>query len=165
MQQKVAIAAALIAGPPIVLLDEPTLGLDVEATRTVKNWIAEQARELRTTILLTTHQLDVAQELCDRVAVMRQGRLVADLPTHELLAGFRERDRHEIRVEGAAPPGFNSVTREGVTTISVRVSDPREVYDVVERLRAQGAVLESLTQVQPDLEDVFLTLVNEPSHA
>lgn len=165
MQQKVAIAAALIADPPIVLLDEPTLGLDVEATRTVKNWIAEQARELGTTILLTTHQLDVAQELCDRVAVMRQGRLVADLPTRELLAGFRERDRYEIRVEGAAPPGFDSVTREGVTTISVRVSDPREVYDVVERLRAQGAVLESLTQVQPGLEDVFLTLVNEPSHA
>ncbi|MFI9595019.1 ATP-binding cassette domain-containing protein [Nonomuraea sp. NPDC052265] len=164
MQQKVAIAVALIAGPPIVLLDEPTLGLDVEATRTVKGWIAEQARELGTTVLLTTHQLDVAEELCDRVAVMRQGRLVADLPTRELLARFRERDRYEIRVEGAAPPGFDAVTREDVTTISVRVNDPGEVYEVVERLRAQGAVLESLTQVQPDLEDVFLALVSEPSH-
>ncbi|MFE3454076.1 ATP-binding cassette domain-containing protein [Nonomuraea sp. NPDC059194] len=165
MQQKVAIAAALIAGPPIVLLDEPTLGLDVEATRTVKNWIAEQARELGTTILLTTHQLDVAQELCDRVAVMRQGRLVADLPTRELLAGFRERDRYDIRIEGAAPPGFEAVTRDGVTTIEVQVSDPIEVYDVVERLRAHGVVIESLTQVQPDLEDVFLTLVNEAPRA
>jgi ABC-2 type transport system ATP-binding protein len=165
MQQKVAIAAALIADPPIVLLDEPTLGLDVEATRTVKRWIAELARELGTTILLTTHQLDVVQELCDRVAVMRQGRLVADLPTRELLATFRERDRYEIRVEGAAPPGFDAVTSEGVSTISVRVSDPIEVYDVVERLRAQGVVMESLTQVQPDLEEVFLALVNEPSHA
>ncbi|MEU4539946.1 ABC transporter ATP-binding protein [Streptosporangium sp. NPDC023825] len=165
MQQKVAIAVALIAGPPIVLLDEPTLGLDVEATRVVKDWIAELARELGTTVLITTHQLDVAQELCDRVAVMRRGRLVADLPTHELLAGFRERDRYEIRVEGAAPAGFDAVTREGVTTIDVRVNEPGEVYDVVERLRAHGAVLESLTQVQPDLEDVFLALVNEPSHA
>ncbi|MEV4012134.1 ABC transporter ATP-binding protein [Nonomuraea angiospora] len=165
MQQKVAIAAALIADPPIVLLDEPTLGLDVEATRTVKNWITEQARELGTTILITTHQLDVAQELCDRVAVMRKGRLVADLPTQQLLASFRERDRYEIRLEGAAPSGFDAVTRDGVTTISVRVSGPREVYDVVERLRAQGAVLESLTQVQPDLEDVFLAVVNEASHA
>jgi ABC-2 type transport system ATP-binding protein len=165
MQQKVAIAVALIADPPIVLLDEPTLGLDVEATRTVKDWIAELARERGTTILLTTHQLDVAQELCDRVAVIRQGRLVADLPTRELLDGFRERDRYEIRIEGAAPPGFDAVTVEGVTTISVRVSDPREVYDVVERLRGHGTVLESLTQVQPDLEDVFLALVNEPSHA
>ncbi|MEU4443195.1 ABC transporter ATP-binding protein [Actinosynnema sp. NPDC050801] len=165
MQQKVAIAAALIADPPIVLLDEPTLGLDVETTRTVKTWITALARESGTTVLLTTHQLDVAQELCDRVAVMRRGRLVADLPTRELLASFRERDRYEIRVEGAAPPGFDAVTHDGVSTISVRVGDPREVYDVVERLRAQGAVLESLTQVQPDLEDVFLALVNEPSHA
>ncbi|GAA3469462.1 ABC transporter ATP-binding protein [Nonomuraea roseola] len=165
MQQKVAIATALIADPPIVLLDEPTLGLDVEATRVVKDWIAELARELGTTILLTSHQLDVVQELCDRVAVIRQGRLVADLPTRELLAGFRERDKYEIRIEGAAPAGFDAVTREGVTTMSVRVNDPREVYDVVERLRAQGVVLESLTQVQPDLEDVFLALVNEASHA
>ncbi|GAA3609718.1 daunorubicin resistance protein DrrA family ABC transporter ATP-binding protein [Nonomuraea rosea] len=165
MQQKVAIAAALIAGPPIVLLDEPTLGLDVEATHTVKRWIAELSRELGTTILLTTHQLDVVQELCDRVAVMRKGRLVSDLPTRDLLASFRERDRYEIRVEGAAPPGFDAVAGEGVSTISVRVSDPAEVYAVVDRLRAHGAVLESLTQVQPDLEDVFLALVNEPSHA
>ncbi|MEU4549200.1 ABC transporter ATP-binding protein [Nonomuraea dietziae] len=165
MQQKVAIATALIADPPIVLLDEPTLGLDVEATRVVKDWIAELARELGTTILLTSHQLDVVQELCDRVAVIRQGRLVADLPTRELLDGFRERDKYEIRIEGAAPAGFDAVTREGVTTISVRVNDPREVYDVVERLRGQGVVLESLTQVRPDLEDVFLALVNEASHA
>ncbi|MHA5053521.1 ABC transporter ATP-binding protein [Streptomyces sp. SD15] len=165
MQQKVAIAVALVADPPIVLLDEPTLGLDVEATRTVKDWIAELARDRGTTILLTTHQLDVAQELCDRVAVIRQGRLVADLPTRELLAGFRERDRYDIRIEGTAPAGFDAGTHEGVTTIRVRVSDPGEVYDVVERLRAQGAVLESLAQVQPDLEDVFLALVNETSHA
>ncbi|GAA2699357.1 ABC transporter ATP-binding protein [Nonomuraea recticatena] len=165
MQQKVAIATALIADPPIVLLDEPTLGLDVEATRVVKDWIAELARELGTTILLTSHQLDVVQELCDRVAVIRRGRLVADLPTRDLLAGFRERDKYEIRIEGAAPAGFDAVTREGVTTMSVRVNDPREVYDVVERLRAHGVVLESLTQVQPDLEDVFLALVNEASHA
>jgi ABC-2 type transport system ATP-binding protein len=165
MQQKVAIATALIADPPIVLLDEPTLGLDVEATRVVKDWITELARELGTTILLTSHQLDVVQELCDRVAVIRRGRLVADLPTRDLLAGFRERDKYEIRIEGAAPAGFDAVTREGVTTMSVRVNDPREVYDVVERLRGQGVVLESLTQVQPDLEDVFLALVNEASHA
>ncbi|MEV0811038.1 ABC transporter ATP-binding protein [Micromonospora sp. NPDC050200] len=165
MQQKVAIAAALIADPPIVLLDEPTLGLDVEATRTIKRWITELAGELGTTILLTTHQLDVVQEVCDRVAVMRQGRLVADLPTRDLLASFRERDRYEVRFEGAAPPGFDGVTNDGVTTINLRVNDPNEVYDLVERLRAHGVVLESLTQIQPGLEDVFLALVEESSHA
>lgn len=146
MQQKVAIAAALIADPAIVLLDEPTLGLDVEATRTVKNWIEALARERGTTILLTTRQLDVVEELCDRVAVIRKGSLVADLPTGELLAGFRQRDAYEIRVEGEEP-------------VKVSVTEPSEVFDVVARLR--GSVLQSVAQVQPDLEDVFLELVKD----
>jgi len=165
MQQKVAIAAALVAEPPIILLDEPTLGLDVEATRAVKDRITALARERGTTVLLTTHQLDVVEELCDRVAVLRRGRVVADLPTRELLAGFRERDRYEIRVEGevpALPPGFDADLQDGVTVITGRVADPNEIYDFVDRLRAHGTVLQSLTQVQPDLEDVFLALVKEP---
>jgi len=62
MQQKVAVAAALIADPPILLLDEPTIGLDVEAARTVKDWIVRLAREQGKTVVLTTHQLDMAQE-------------------------------------------------------------------------------------------------------
>ena len=105
MQQKVAIAAALIADPPIVLLDEPTLGLDVEATRAVKDRIATLARERGTTVLVTTHQLDVVEELCDRVAVMRSGRVVADGPTRDLLAGHRRHDRYELRVDGERARG------------------------------------------------------------
>ena len=65
MQQKVSIACALVADPPIVLLDEPTLGLDVQSARTVKEWIRRLASEQGKTVLLTTHQLDMAQELCD----------------------------------------------------------------------------------------------------
>jgi ABC-2 type transport system ATP-binding protein len=167
MQQKVAIAAALLADPPIVLLDEPTLGLDVEATRAVKARIGTLARDHGTTILLTTHQLGVVQEVCDRVAVIREGKVVADLPTTELLAGFREQDRYEIRIEGAAPalpPGFEASTRDGVTTITGRVQEPGQVYDLVDRLRAHGLVLRSLAQVQPDLEDVFLALIAAPEH-
>ncbi|MFC5754762.1 ABC transporter ATP-binding protein [Actinomadura rugatobispora] len=167
MQQKVAIAAALIGDPPIVLLDEPTLGLDVEATRAVKDRIAGLARERGTTVLLTTHQLDVAEELCGQVAVLRQGRVVADLPTRDLLAGFRERDRYEIRIEGAAPalpPGFEAAEHDGLTVITGRVGAVAEVYDLVDRLREGGAVLQSLAQVQPDLEDVFLALTRGPAH-
>ncbi|MFD0853393.1 ABC transporter ATP-binding protein, partial [Actinomadura adrarensis] len=97
--------------------------------------------------------------------VLRKGRVVADLPTRELLAGFRERDRYEIRVEGEAPalpPGFDAEVRDGIAVITGRVTEPHEIYDFVDRLRAHGAVLQSLTQVQPDLEDVFLALVKEP---
>jgi ABC-2 type transport system ATP-binding protein len=167
MQQKVAIAAALIADPAIVLLDEPTLGLDVEATRTVKDWIVTLARERGKTILLTTHQLDVVEQLCDRVAVIRQGRVIADLPTDELLAGSRQRDRYEITIEGvlpaaALPAGFRADTRDGATTITGQVRDPSEVYELVDRLRDHQVVLRSLAQVQPNLEDVFLALIKEP---
>ena len=90
MQQKVAIACALIADPPIVLLDEPTLGLDVQSARTVKTRIRRLASEQGKTVLLTTHQLDMAQELCNRVAIINEGRLVADRSMGDLLGLFRK---------------------------------------------------------------------------
>jgi hypothetical protein len=99
MQQKVAIAAALITDPPILLLDEPTIGLDVEAARTVRDWIAHLAAEEGKTIVLTTHQLAIVQELAGRIAVIRGGSVIADLPTRELLSRFAE-DRFEVRVTG-----------------------------------------------------------------
>jgi ABC-2 type transport system ATP-binding protein len=167
MQQKVAVAASLIADPPIVLLDEPTIGLDVEATRTVKDWIRTLSKERGKTILLTTHQMNVVEELCDRVAVIRKGQVVTDLPIGALLARSRERDRYEIRIDGTAdglvlPEGFTMVSGE-TTLISGRLADPQDLYPIVDRLRAYGAVIESMAQVQPDLEDIFLDLVKEPA--
>ncbi|MGH3313481.1 MAG: ATP-binding cassette domain-containing protein [Streptomyces sp.] len=169
MQQKVAVAAALIADPPIVLLDEPTIGLDVEATRTVMGWIRTLSRDHGKTVLLTTHQMNVVEELCDRVAVIRKGQVIADLPTEQLLSQFRERDKYEVHLEGempelSLPPGFTARSVEGATVISGRVSDPQEVYTLVDRLRVQNAVVQSLSQVQPDLEDVFMGLIKAPAH-
>ncbi len=100
MQQKVAIACALIADPPIVLLDEPTLGLDVQAARTVKQWIRRLSQEEGKTVVLTTHQLDMAEELCDRVAIMRTGKLIADQPTAALLQLFQG-EHYQIQLDGA----------------------------------------------------------------
>ena len=84
MQRKVALARALLADPPIVVFDEPTLGLDERSARAVEQWIAHLAHERGKTVLLTTCQPDVASAICDRVVLMRQGRLVADLPAAEL---------------------------------------------------------------------------------
>lgn len=169
MQQKVAVAAALIADPPIVLLDEPTIGLDVEATRTVMEWVRMLSRERGKTVLLTTHQMNVVEELCDRVAVIRKGRVVADLRTEELLSQFRERDKYEVRIEGelpelTLPPGFTAQAAEGNTIVTGRVSDPQEIYALVDRLRDRRAVVQSLAQVQPDLEDVFMGIIKAPAH-
>jgi ABC-2 type transport system ATP-binding protein len=169
MQQKVAIAAALIADPALVLLDEPTLGLDVAATRAVKDRIRRLARDEGKTVLLTTHQLDVVEELCDRVAVIRSGRVITDLPVATLLDQFKQHDHYEIRIEAgtrpvALPDGFTAERHDGETAISGHVSDPEQIYRLIEGLHRQGMTLRSLTQVQPRLEDVFLSLVEEPVH-
>lgn len=169
MQQKVAVASALVSDPSIVLLDEPTLGLDVEASRTVKEWITSLAREHGKTIVLTTHQLHIAEELCDRIAVIRTGQIIADLPVAEMLGLFHQRDSYDITVVGefqlgdlpSLPAGFTATTGDGKTVISGMVSEPETLYRVLEELRARRLVLQSVIQPQPDLEEIFLDLIRE----
>lgn len=165
MQQKVAIAAALVSDPTLLLLDEPTIGLDVAAARTVKEWVRRLAREEGKAVVLTTHQLAVAEELSDRVAVISDGRILADRPVDDLLDQFRE-DRFDIVV--AAPPDAiptnsryevaNSGSREEHTTLAV--SDGAAVYEVLDLLADQQLPLVSVSPTRPDLEEVFLRLVD-----
>ncbi|HZD68640.1 MAG TPA: ABC transporter ATP-binding protein [Actinomycetes bacterium] len=165
MQQKVAVAAALICDPPILLLDEPTIGLDVEAARTVKDWLAHLAREEGKTILLTTHQLPVAQELAGRIAVIRDGRVVADLPTSELLSRYAE-DRFEVRtagtrerLAGVLPPGTRIEQGRVAPRILLPDTDQAVLHKVLDGLRAANIPLLSVSQAQPGLEEVFLRLI------
>jgi ABC-2 type transport system ATP-binding protein len=163
MQQKVAIAAALITDPPIILLDEPTLGLDVEAARTVRQWIVHLARDEHKTIVLTTHQLDVAQQLSDRIAVIRNGSIIADLPTSELLARYAE-DRFELRVCGslngiALPAGASAAPDGEFTRITLPGTHTGHLYAVLRRLEAANAPLVSVARAQPGLEEIFLRLI------
>ncbi len=171
MQQKVAIAAALITDPPIILLDEPTIGLDVEAARTVKAWIAHLAADQGKTIVLTTHQLPIVQELADRIAVMKGageaggGSVIADLPTRELMSRFAE-DRFEVRVAGLLsgfagklPAGARADADADTTRVVLRDADQGRLHGFLQDLRASSVPLLSVTQVQPDLEEIFLRLI------
>jgi ABC-2 type transport system ATP-binding protein len=166
MQQKVAIAAALITDPPILLLDEPTIGLDVQAARTVRQWITRLAHDEGKTIVLTTHQLNVVQELCDRVAIIRDGIIAADLPLASLLAQFRE-DRYAVSVAASLdgdrlvlPEGAAIAHGNGTTTVTVPTGSHRELYPLLDQLRDLDAPVESVNRVAPDLEDVFIRLVS-----
>ena len=165
MQQKVAIAAALIADPPIVLLDEPTLGLDVQASRTVQEWVVQLAKERGKTVVLTTHQLDMAENLCDRVAIMSRGQLLAHRPTGELLDLFR-REFYQVRLRGAveaekagAFPGFMASQENGHTILSGEVGDDLSVFELVERARLADMDLISVTPAAPNLEEIFVELI------
>ena len=164
MQQKVAVACALIADPPIVLLDEPTLGLDVQSAHIVKSWLKKLAVEEGRTVLLTTHQLDMAQDLCDRVAIIDKGRLLADRPVHEMLGLFRRND-YQITVEGslngnADPlPGLTVIQAEGASVISGSISEQDELLNILGMIRRLGLPIVSVQRAAPDLEEVFLRLV------
>jgi ABC-2 type transport system ATP-binding protein len=168
MQQKVAIAAALITDPPILLLDEPTIGLDVQTARTVKDWIAQLAREEGKTIVLTTHQLALAQELSDRIAIIHQGHLLTDLPVRALLDRFRQ-DLYEIRLGGPLDPGTApwldgfSVTssEDGGSSLRGPIPDQDRLYDLLEKLRAVPLPLLAVEPVEPTLEDVFVQILKE----
>ncbi|MBV7337951.1 ABC transporter ATP-binding protein [Chloroflexi bacterium TSY] len=168
MQQKVAIACALIADPPIVLLDEPTLGLDVHASRVVREWVEQLASERGKTIVLTTHQLHMAQELCDRVVIIHHGQVIADQPTGELLDLFRQ-ERYEICIEAEADdlsrlqtePQFQNlsfVQENGYVTLSCPITHQNTLHQMLDVIRRQNLTLLSLQRAEPKLEEVFVQL-------
>ncbi len=166
MQQKVAIACALVADPPIVLLDEPTLGLDVEAAFTVKEWIRKLSSEQDRTIILTTHQLDMAEELCDRVAIIRKGKLLTDQPLPELLT--MRKDRYLIRLKGQLegqlldlPEGLTRSYENGETQLTGTIESQVELYRLMDRLRDLDLPLISVAQVEPNLEEVFIRMITK----
>ncbi len=164
MQQKVALAAALVSDPPILLLDEPTLGLDVQATITMKHLIKRLAEEHSKTIILTTHQLDLAQEVCHQIAIISRGRLIANHPVRQLLALFRQ-EYYQIQLSGSLNgkssshfEGLNkTVNKEGLTLVGP-MSD-EQLYALLSDAESLGLTLISVNQVEPDLEEVFMKLV------
>ncbi len=167
MQQKVAVAAALITDPPVILLDEPTLGLDVAAARTVKDWIIRLARDEGKSVVLTTHQLETAQELSDRIVVIKDGEVIADLPTDELLSRHAE-DRYTVTVtgsltglDGALPPGSQVETRDNTTRIALPGDNHDQLYKLLAHVQWHESRLLSVALARPSLEEVFLRLINQ----
>jgi ABC-2 type transport system ATP-binding protein len=169
-KQKLAICIALIADPPVILLDEPTTGLDVQSSRNIKDKVLEMTRQQGKCILVTTHDMHVAQEICDRIGIINKGSLVACKPTNELLDLFSDRvfefrlDRLPAEDLLADIPGVRSAAasmEEGSPALIVSVdADPgvrsAALYATVQRLQEQGYLLSSFTQRQQSLENVFL---------
>ena len=165
MQQKIAIAVALIHYPSLLLLDEPTLGLDVEAGETVKQLVRQVAAE-GCAILLTTHQLNVAEELSDRVAVIRSGQIVAEQPTAALIKQFSDSAAYEIEIDGALDePTKVSLAAMGATVSGSCIRYASEANatgahaDIYKLLNLLAPLpLVEVRQNRADLTDVFLQL-------
>lgn len=168
-QQKVAIACALIANPSIVLFDEPTLGLDVQAARTVKNWIIKLAQEQGRTIVITTHQLDIAEQLCGHIALINKGRLIAHKSIHEYLNLFKQ-DYYQIKVEGVwqneqgnffSEFGFKVDQQNDKTIFSGKLASQQELISVIEKIKGTGLSLALAAKVTNNLEEIFIQLISQ----
>ncbi|GAP98641.1 ABC transporter ATP-binding protein [Leptolyngbya sp. NIES-2104] len=160
MQQKLAIAVALIHEPQLLLLDEPTLGLDVEATQTVKRLVREIASEGRA-ILLTTHQLDIAEELSDRVAIIKQGEIVVQERTETLIQQFSG-DAYRIDLEQELDSdriSKLSAIDAAIEGKTVFVRQTEWLYQALEILKPMTII--RVEKDQANLVDVFLKLVKK----
>jgi ABC-2 type transport system ATP-binding protein len=163
MQQKLAIAVALIHQPKLLLLDEPTLGLDVEATQNVKALVKAIAQE-GCAILLTTHQLNIAEELSDRVAIIQNGEIIASSPTRDLIRQFSG-TAYTIEVEGELNASrVKTLSEVGATVQSGKVvytGSPEGLYLVLDVLKPLPLV--QVKKDTADLTEIFLKLVREGS--
>jgi len=166
MQQKLALAVALIHRPPLLLLDEPTLGLDVESAIAMKRMVRELAQAGQA-VLLTTHQLDVAEEVADRVAIIRRGELVAEGPPAALTARFAA---GTYILELAQP--LDAVIARRLEELGVVHPEPRKLtlrgdaqlfWQVMEAIRPAEVV--AVQRDRATLTETFLQLIKEESDA
>ena len=190
MQQKVAVCAALIRDPQVLILDEPTLGLDVETERDLRRILVRTAREEGRAVVVSSHELPLIEAVCDRVIIINSGRVVADDAVARLLEVFRARSYRlrlmdpvsgELaeRLRGAFPHiefglfpgpegGEDALPRDGelnANEFSVHLSAPEDLYPLMESLQSAGAVVDWIDRRDPDLEEIFLRLVRQPAEA
>jgi ABC-2 type transport system ATP-binding protein len=169
MKRRLLVAKALVHNPPVLVLDEPTAGVDVE----LRQQLWEYVRELNvggTTVVLTTHYLEEAEELCDRIAIINHGRVIANEPTRALVARAQEKAvAVTVDRDLAAPPQapcFEKIELKGERTLVITYSkDKVNAGEVLAALQSAGLGIVDVSTQEPDLEDVFLNLTREPAAA
>jgi len=164
MKRRLLVAQALVHKPPVIVLDEPTAGVDVELRQTLWNFIRRLNREGHT-IVLTTHYLEEAQALCGRIAMLKRGRIIALDTTRALLARVAGLQL-TLRPRGIPPASVLAHRideRDGLLTLRLAHGD--DVARVLAECAAAGCSIEDLEVGRADLEDVFLQLMAEPARA
>ena len=162
MKRRLLIAKAMVHSPPILVLDEPTAGVDVELRRQLWELVTELNRQ-GVTIVLTTHYLEEAEQLCDRIAIINHGRLIANQPTRELVGMAREKIvRVSVDKDLGGPimePGFAKAEVLDPRTLEITYNrDAMSAGQVLALVQQHGYAIEDVTTREADLEDVFVQL-------
>ncbi len=173
-RQKMNIIRGFVTDPDIIFLDEPTLGLDVNASRVIRTYILDWLKDHPSkTVVLTTHYMVEADELCDRIAIIDNGRILAcDTPerlkkmvrmnTTLSMDVTRLKDTAAFgRFTGVESFTFTEDGEKGLTKLRFVMKDESAVSDVISAVLSQGSRIESLQKTEPTLEDVFIKMVGK----
>jgi ABC-2 type transport system ATP-binding protein len=157
MKRRVLVAQALVHRPPVIVLDEPTAGVDVELRQTLWHFIAQLNRQGHA-VLLTTHYLEEAEALCHRIGMLKQGQLVALDKTSALLAGTAS-TMLRFKTDQALPPDLAARARVTGRVVQLAAHDASEIEQILASLRLGGCHVEDIELGRADLEDVFLNIM------
>lgn len=162
MKRRVLVAQALVHKPPVIVLDEPTAGVDVELRQTLWKFISRLNREGHT-VVLTTHYLEEAQAMCQRVAMLKTGNVVALDTMTQLLRRVSGSQLIVHLKSGDLPEGLRHLVSHDEhangNKYSLRVNEVAEVEPILARIRESGAVIDEMQLQQADLEDIFIQIM------
>ncbi len=171
MKQKVAVVCALAKQTRLVFLDEPALGLDIETSLELRSVLREMAIEGDRAIVISSHDMDVIQDVCERVVIIKEGGVIADDRVDNLLALFRTKAYRFVLSDGlpeavkqrlaAVVPSMEIGMRGQQTELQFTLDAPDELYQVIDLIREGGSLIDSIAQKEPDLEDAFLRLIRD----
>ena len=164
MKRRLLIAKALVHTPPVIVLDEPTAGVDVELRRQLWELVSE-LNAGGVTVVLTTHYLEEAEQLCDRIAIINHGQLIANKPTRELVEMAREKvvvvTVDQPLAECPTHPAFLKCEKAGEQVLEITYDkDKTNAGEVLSLVQAQGLGIVDVTTREADLEDVFVHLTS-----
>ena len=162
MKRRLMVAKAMVHSPPVLVLDEPTAGVDVELRQQLWAYVRE-LNQRGVTIVLTTHYLEEAEELCDRIAIINHGKVIANQPTRDLV-GMAQEKVVEVTVDrdiATAPQAacFQKVELKGDRVLEITYrKDLANAGQVLDAVQQDGFAIIDVSTKEPDLEDVFLNL-------
>ncbi|MEO7690826.1 MAG: ABC transporter ATP-binding protein, partial [Sphingomonas sp.] len=162
MKRRLMVAKAMVHSPPVLVLDEPTAGVDIELRQQLWAYV-RGLNQQGVTIVLTTHYLEEAEQLCDRIAIINHGKVIANKPTRELV-GMATEKLVEVTVDrdvGTPPQAscFQKIELKGTRTLAITYAkDKVNAGEVLAAVQADGYGIVDVSTREADLEDVFLNL-------
>ncbi|HAM82084.1 ABC transporter ATP-binding protein [Ornithinibacillus bavariensis] len=169
MQQKLAIAVAMLAGSEVILLDEPTLGLDIETGYEVRELLREIVREQKRTIIITSHDMDVIQDLCERTVIINSGKVVTNDRVENLMKLFEVRayvikldghlseEQHHLLLEKFPHLVYTPDTFQ--STLEVELTQSQDIYELFDVLKLEQIPVDTIDRKTINFEQVFMKIV------